>query len=143
MKRFVVDASVAVKWFVPEAHSGDAERLLDPEIQLSAPDLILPEVGNTIWKKVRRQEISAAEATEVLSAFTNMPLDLHSSEGLLAPAFEIAVALDRTVYDSMYLALAVGLDCPFVTADERFQAAVIGTPLASHIVWVGNFVSAR
>lgn len=48
MKKFVVDASVAIKWFVPEIHSDAAARLLDPEIYISAPDLIAPEFGNTI-----------------------------------------------------------------------------------------------
>jgi len=55
MKKFVVDASVAVKWFVPEIQSAAAERLLDPEIVLSAPDLILSELGNTPTLLARAQ----------------------------------------------------------------------------------------
>ena len=58
MKKVVVDASVAAKWFLPEIHSPAAERLLDPSIVLCAPDLIVPELGNIVWKKLRRNEIT-------------------------------------------------------------------------------------
>src|SRR5687767_1778490 len=107
MKKVVVDASVAVKWFVPEIHSEAAARVLGPEIALYAPDLIGPEFGNVLWKKVRRDEIERTEADEILNAFAKLPFEIRSSSLLLSAAFELAVALDRTVYDSLYLALAV------------------------------------
>lgn len=136
MKRVVVDASVAVKWFVPEVHSAAAARLLEPDFILSAPDLIGPEFGNTVWKKVRGQEITREEATEILTAFPAMGVELYPSSVLLISAVELAVALDRTVYDSLYLALAVAQDSALITADQRFHVAVMESPLASHIRWV-------
>jgi len=136
MKKLVVDASVAVKWFVPEIHSAAAARLLDPELIISAPDLIGPEFGNTIWKKVRRQEITSDEATEILAAFTALDVEIYPSSILLNSAFALALALDRTVYDSLYLALAIAQDCALVTADQRFHGSVRESPLASHIRWI-------
>ncbi|MFL6248079.1 MAG: type II toxin-antitoxin system VapC family toxin, partial [Thermoanaerobaculia bacterium] len=68
MIKVVVDASVAIKWFVPEIHSLAAARLLDPAVYVLAPDLIGPEIGNTLWKKMRRAEITQAEASDILSA---------------------------------------------------------------------------
>lgn len=136
MKRVVVDASVAVKWFVPEIHSAAAARLLEPEFIISAPDLIGPELGNTVWKKVRRQEITSAEASEILAAFPNVGVEIYPSSVLLISAFALAVALDRTVYDSLYLALAVAQDGALITADQKFHASVIKSPLASHIRWI-------
>ena len=136
MKRLVVDASVAVKWFVPELHSEAAARLLDPEFIVSAPDLIGAELGNTVWKKVRRQEITREEAAEILTAFPSMGVEIYPSSALLLPAFELAAALDRTVYDSLYLALAVAQNGPLITADRKFHAAVLESPLASHIRWI-------
>ncbi|MEO8383259.1 MAG: type II toxin-antitoxin system VapC family toxin [Acidobacteriota bacterium] len=62
MMKVVVDASVAAKWFLPEIHSDAAARLLDPTIALYAPDLIVPEFGNILWKKIRRAEITPVEA---------------------------------------------------------------------------------
>ena len=58
MNRFVVDASVAIKWWVPEVHSADALRYLDPDIGREAPDLLLAEAGNILWKKVNRGELT-------------------------------------------------------------------------------------
>jgi predicted nucleic acid-binding protein len=136
MKRFVVDASVALKWFVPEVHTAAATRLLDSQIDLLAPDLIGPEVGNALWKKVRRRELTAREAAEVLGVFGAMGLEIYPSAALLPSALELAVVLDRSVYDGLYLALAFGLGCPLVTADQKFHAAVSRSPLAEQIRWV-------
>lgn len=136
MKRLVVDASVTIKWFVPEVHSAAAGRLLDPLFIISAPDLIGPEFGNTVWKKVRRREITAEEAAEILTVFPSVGVEIYPSGALLVSAFHLAVALDRTVYDSLYLALAVAQDCALITADRRFHASVIESPLATHIRWI-------
>ncbi len=48
MNRYVVDASVVVKWLVPEIHTADAERYLDAAYELIAPDLMISEVANTL-----------------------------------------------------------------------------------------------
>src|SRR5215207_5827915 len=119
MRKVVVDTSVVVKWFVPEIHSTAAARLLDPEIYLAAPDLVSSEFGNTVWKKVRRREITRDEASEILTAFESVGVETHASRGLLHVAFQLALTLDRTVYDSVYLALAIALDCPLIAADAR------------------------
>src|SRR5207302_11151721 len=95
--RFVVDASVAIKWFVPEVHAASASRLLDPANALHAPDLIFPEVGNILWKKVRRGELTEDEGREVLQGLAVVPMAVHPSPPLLSAAFEIAVRTGRTV----------------------------------------------
>jgi predicted nucleic acid-binding protein len=136
MKRLVVDASVAIKWFVPEIHSDAAARLLDPGVLLSAPDLIGPEFANTLWKKVRRQELTADDAAEILKACSALGVVIHPSGQFLPAALELAIALDRTVYDSLYLALAVAQDAALVTADAKFHAAVARSALAAHILWI-------
>ena len=136
MKRFIVDASVAIKWYVPEIHSEAAARLLDPEIHLSAPDLIYPEFGNILWKKMRRGQILGEEAVEAVAAFRKVGIDSYPSDVLLPSAFELAAALDRTVYDCMYLAVAIARDCPLVTADQKFHDALLKTSLAGQIHWI-------
>jgi predicted nucleic acid-binding protein len=138
MRKVVVDTSVAVKWFVPEVHSDTAVRLLELEIVLCAPDLIGPELANTLWKKTRRGEISRGEADEILAAFDNLPLEIVPTKLLLPAAFEIAMTLDRTVYDSVYVALAVAQECSLFTADRKFHSAVLTSPLAAHVRWVGD-----
>jgi predicted nucleic acid-binding protein len=138
MKKFVVDASVVVKWFVPEVHSIEAARLLDPEIVILVPDLVAPEFGNTLWKKVRRRELTREEADEIIAAFDMLALEIYPSKPLLSSAFRIAAAVDRTVYDSLYIALAVAQDCVLITDDRKFHGVIAESPLAEHIRWIGQ-----
>ena len=53
-----VDASVVIKWFVAETLFEQARLLLSDSFDLHAPDILLAEFANTIWKKFRRGEIS-------------------------------------------------------------------------------------
>ena len=80
------------------------------------------------------------EAAEILDAFVAVPLEIRPSTVLVAPAFDIAAELGRTVYDSLYLALAVAEDCVLVTADAEFHAAVAASPMAGHVHWVEDVV---
>ena len=132
MTMLVVDASVVAKWFFPEEHSPESRRLLSPRRTLLAPDLIWSEVGNIAWKRVRRGEMKAQEAAQLVADLIQMPLDVAPTQGLLAPAFELAIATDRTVYDCLYLAMAIDRKCRLVTADERFIHALAPTPFAKH-----------
>lgn len=144
MKAVVVDASVAIKWFVPEALSPEAEGFLDGSFDLTAPDLLLAEVGNVLWKKTARGEIRAAEGREILQALDQVPLRLVPSGDLVTAAFDIANAYGRTVYDSMYVALAVACDGVMVTADERLARAMGSGELAGHVRFLGpNETSGR
>lgn len=133
MTMLVVDASVVAKCFFPEEHSAESRRLLSPRRTLLAPDLIWSEAGNIAWKRVRRGEIDADEADQFIADLIRLPLEISPTQGLLAPALALAVATDRTVYDCMYLALAIDRKCRLVTADERFVNALAPTPFAKHI----------
>ena len=137
--KYVVDASVAVKWYVPEVFEQEATRLLKGRHDLHVPELILPEFSNIIWKKVRRGELSTAESSRIINAFTQKRWTTHSHRQTLRSAYTGAEATGQTVYDWTYLALAVSLSCEFVTADERFYKAIEPTPFAANIKWIGNF----
>lgn len=134
MSALVVDASVASKWLLPEEHSAAARRLLAQPDDLHAPDLISSEVGNVLWKRWRRGELAAAEAEALIADWRVAPLTLHDARPLLQGAWRIARAAERTVYDSLYLALAEHLGCPLVTADRRFAEAMAATPWRSIVV---------
>lgn len=136
MTSVVVDASVAVKWFVPEIHSDAAAAWLDRGCELLAPDLIFAELGNIVWKKIGRRELDDEEGRAVLRGVRSVPFTVHPARDLLPLAFEIALGLRRTAYDSMYLALAVTEGSVFVTADRRFYETVAASVLAKQICWV-------
>ncbi len=133
MTRYVVDASVGIKWFVPEVHSELAQQLLSEENLLLVPDLFFPEIGNILWKRVRRGEDSPENARQTLSEFNHVPLEIYDSQPLTPAALEIAMQTDRTVYDSLYLALAVLRQCTMVTADSRLLNALANTSFSDKI----------
>jgi predicted nucleic acid-binding protein len=133
---FVVDASVAIKWFFPEIHTDAALRLLVPQHTLHAPDLIFSEFGNVLWKRFRKNEISKNEANAALEGLLTVNLQMQPSQLLIPLALEIACAENRTVYDSLYLASALALQFPLVTADAKFYRAVSKGPFSAHLLWV-------
>ncbi len=129
MNQIVIDGSVAIKRFVVEPFSEQAHWVLEDyrsgDLTLLAPDLIYAEIGNIMWKKRMMQGLSATDAQAIISAFRTLTLVSTSSADLLDAAYRLAVKCQRTVYDSLYLALCVREGCPFVTADEKLVNAVI------------------
>jgi predicted nucleic acid-binding protein len=137
---FVVDASVVVKWFVPEIHSEKARRLLALPHEYVAPELLFAEAANTIWKKVRRKELSAKEGQPLVADIGRVAVETISCRALAEDAYALAHATGRTVYDAMYVALAVRLNTRLITADDRLEAALRNVPaVADHIQLVQTF----
>jgi predicted nucleic acid-binding protein len=134
--RIVVDASVAVKWFVPEELSADARKLLAPEYELLAPDLLWAELGSALWKKHRRQELDRRTAWRLFRDFAQVPIQLHPTDRWTEAALQVAFDHDITVYDALYLVLAAGNACRFVTADRRLHEACQGSGIAGLVEWV-------
>ena len=73
MSRYVLDANVPIKWFIPEDLTPQAVRLLEGDHQFIVPDLVYLETGNALWKKVRRRQITASEARVVLDGIVTAP----------------------------------------------------------------------
>lgn len=142
MRGAVVDASVALKGFLPEIHSEDAARLLDEGWDLEAPDLIRAELGNILWKKWRRREISEEDGSAILADFAQFPVRIVPAEGLLAAAWEISRTYERSFSDSLYLALAQTSGTLFVTADRKLVRALEATPLQPHLAWIEDLPDA-
>lgn len=141
MTRLVVDASVAVKWYLDETHSADARRLLDGSATLLVPGLFFAEFGNALWKRWRRGELASEIVRETLAALDLVPFEVHATRALLAPALHVAFATGRAVYDSVYLALAVEAGARLVTADRKLHEAIALGDLHDRIVWVEDAVS--
>ena len=133
--RLVVDASVAMKWYIPEAGSIQAAALLEGDRQLLAPELLVAEFGNVLWKKVRRGELAPDQAQAIADALVSAcPLTLYPMSPLLGTALEIATTFQRSVYDAIYLALAVAEEGSLITADAKLFHALRGTELESFVL---------
>jgi predicted nucleic acid-binding protein len=141
LKTFVLDASVALKWATPSAE----EPLTDESVQLLkryrggeigfiVPDVFWAELGNVLWKGVRRGRWNHSDAQNAATDMAARDFATVSSLALLSEALRIAFAYDRAVYDCLYVALAVQAKTELVTADERLANA-----LAAHlpVKWLG------
>ena len=122
----MIDASVALKLFLGEDDSSAAQHLLEQAI-LEAPDLILAEVANGLWKAHRRGTLSAELYARDVAKLVEIFETFHSMATLTARAAEIAQRLDHPVYDCIYLACAERMESPLVTADRRLLQAVSGS----------------
>ena len=120
----VVDASVVVKWFVDEPGADRATAFRSEAMM--APDLILVEVGNALWKHRRRGVMTAVDYADAVVALRGAPVALTPVQELLLPAARLAAELDHPLYDCFYLALAMREGCPLVTDDRRLLA--VGEP---------------
>lgn len=132
-RTFVVDASVAVKWFLPEQDAEFAVEMLRAGHQLIAPDLLWIEVASVLWKVARRGALSPDEAHRMIADITAFPVETFESAGLLPDALRIATVTDRTVYDSLYIALAAREGSAMVTADDRLVNALANTAWAGSV----------
>jgi predicted nucleic acid-binding protein len=139
---FVVDAGVAIKWYVPEIHEANAKRFLNSACNLHVPELFYPEFGNIVWKKARllkTLEITEVEGREILNLVLGVALTVHPMGPLLRTAFELAMSAARpTVHDSCYLVLAKVLNCRLVTADRVFYDSLKSGSFGPHLAWVGD-----
>ena len=139
----VMDASVLIKFYVPEILSDRAERLLakveKQDIDLLVLDLIYLEAGNILWKKQRLKELTRSEVEEITDAVLSLPLKIEASKSLLPLAVNIAIAYGITVYDASYLSLAKVYETTLMTADRRLVDALAKTDLKDSIIWLGSY----
>jgi predicted nucleic acid-binding protein len=123
----VVDASVAIKWVLPETGSERAVAIRAQNDDLIAPSLVYAEIGNAIWRAVLRGDVSAQDAHTDLAIAIAHYRRLVALDELADMALALAVRLRHPVYDCLYLALAQRERCALITADRRLlNAAVAG-----------------
>jgi predicted nucleic acid-binding protein len=133
---YVLDASVVVKWFIPEEHSDSALKLKNVDGRFHAPAFVTLEIGNVLAKKRRRDELTPGEVDGIWRAFRQAPVRRHADETLVLAAFDLSQQTRTTLYDNLYLALAVELDIPLVTADRKFYRALENTPYCRRLLWI-------
>ena len=119
MITLVIDASIAVKWVVDEPGTPEALALRQ-KAKLIAPELLVAECANILWKKVQRDELLKEEALLAARLLQGAEIELLPMRSLLESATQISIEIDHPAYDCLYLALAVEKKCKFVTADKRF-----------------------
>ncbi|MEK7407080.1 MAG: type II toxin-antitoxin system VapC family toxin [Acidobacteriota bacterium] len=143
MTRYVLDASVAVKWYLisssePLLAEADSvlKAYLSGEAELIVPELFFAEFANVFWKAERQGRCDSRTSTRALRSILAHRLESAPIVPLLAEAARIARSYSCSVYDAIYLALAIERNATLITADRRLVAAV-STRLP--VTWLGAF----
>jgi predicted nucleic acid-binding protein len=126
----VIDANVGLKWFIEEPRSTAARKILEKGASFIAPDIVIPEICNVVWKKVKNHEITAEQGQAIV---TNVPMILDHivpSSELAQRAFDLAVQSNHPVYDCLYLALAERESITLITDDAKLVAVAKKAKLA-------------
>lgn len=139
----VVDASVAVKWHLPDEEHTEQARLLLRRFaggltELIAPNYIRYEVPNAIVVATRGRapRISPERARQAIDEFLALRLPVLDDDALITGAYGIVQTRGCALYDAFYVALAERLQVSFVTADRRLYQRLAGSP---YPVWLGDY----
>lgn len=145
MTALVLDASVATKWAIPSAKETLAaeslqllKRYTEGDINFIVPDIFWAEVGNVLWKGVRQRRWPQAVAERATLDMRNRNFFTVPSQELLPEAIKIAFVHDRSVYDCLYVALAIQFKIEMITADERLANALAAR---LPVKWLGAFAT--
>jgi len=121
--KYVLDASVALKWVLAEPDSPKAVSIRDDFRQqlheLLAPDIFPVEVAHALTRAERKSLIKPPQATRLLTDILSTPMPLYPYRPLLPRAVAISSATRSGVYDCLYVALAEREGCEFITADDK------------------------
>ncbi len=138
-RQAVIDSCVCAKWLIKEDHSEKAIGLLSMDLELLAPDIVLIEAANVLWKTVKRGLLTPEQADARL---TNLP----SFFNRLLPAYDLApealalgVAVDVPVYDCLYVVAGRRAGANLVTADDKLIAKLAGTPDRSNVIHIADW----
>jgi predicted nucleic acid-binding protein len=143
LPRYVVDASVAVKWHLrDESDTTHADALLiefrEGRVQLLAPDHIRYEVPSAIRNALRTKRLTPLDGSAAIREFLSWRITAIRSDALIIAAYDRALRFGCSLYDGLYLALAERASCPLVYADSRLRYA-LGHRFP-HSLWLTDYV---
>ncbi len=121
---YVVDASVVFKWVLPgEPYEESAltikKNYLSGIISICAPSLMVHEVGNSLWKAIKRKRMTQDDAYEALKTLDDLKINLHQLNwSEISTVLTIATKIDLTIYDASYLFLSQKMQAEVITADD-------------------------
>lgn len=136
MNTYIIDASIAAKWFFDEDLAEEARRLVHRKNRLSAPDFFLLEMDSIFCKRIRRGDITVTDGDDARGMLRRFPIEYYAFASLQNLAYDIAKQTGQGIYDCLYLALSVQLSSRMVTADRRFYNGLKANPFAKCLTWI-------
>ena len=138
-EQVVVDSCVSVKWVVHEQDTEKAIELLSSDLELVAPDIVLIETANALWKNVRRGLLAPDRAQIRLGDIPRFFNRLLPTPDLVAEAFMLGQAIDVPIYDCAYVVASRRTSARLVTADRKLIAKLAGTPDGSNVLHIADW----
>lgn len=127
MADLVLDSSVTLAWFLPDERRAGADVLLDRVISAGAiaPALWPIEVGNAFLVAQRHGRVSQAERTQAFGLLASLPIDIDPATGVHAWTVTLSLAEQHglTLYDAVYLELALRQNLPLASLDRQLRRA--------------------
>ncbi|WP_322517663.1 type II toxin-antitoxin system VapC family toxin [Rhodopseudomonas palustris] len=139
MTDFIVDASVAVKWFVAEPDAQAADELSLGSDRLFAPQIIFGEIANALCRKTSAGLMSAMEAVSYFRSLRSYFDGIVATDDLLEAALLNGCTFRHPVYDFIYLEAARRMNAVMITADRRFAAKLAGTEHARYVTLLSDW----
>ena len=135
---YVLDASVIIKWFIPEIYWERATLLQNyPDSGLHAPDFTQLECTSILSKKVRLKELQHNEANQIQELLLQIPVQMYPWQDLLLEAGQVAHETYRSIYDCLYLVLAKHLKGKMVTADNKLYLSLKESEdWSDYLLWI-------
>ena len=118
---FVLDASAVVRLILLDPVAADWAQTLETAGMVVAPELMLTEVANTLWKLQRAQQLQGVNPQELLVHAKGLVDHIEPDRQLQVEALALAIHFNHSVYDCVYLALARREAATLVTADRKLQ----------------------
>ena len=129
----VIDACVAIKWFLPENNFIKAGEILNSFNRMIIPDLFLIEFDAIVTKKICQRLIEQDDAIKMVQEIRNIPFEIIPYQLISKMAFDLSSALPITQYDACYLAAAIEYNEVVITADMRFFRGMQTTPFENFV----------
>ena len=138
MTDVVIDATIVLKWFLPELDDAACLRLLNSPIKMHAPTLLAVQVGQALGRRTKTGHVTQEVANRVMATMHRLPIRWTGDAELSAAALRITQLSSRSFPDAVYFALAAKLDAPVVSADRRWCQIVGSGPLCDWVRFVGD-----
>jgi predicted nucleic acid-binding protein len=140
----VIDASVAIKWYLDDEDFVDVARsvLYDAaarRIRLRVPGHFHFEVANALRAAVQSKRIEHEPGYRSINNLLRLPISSASDPNLILNAYQFAQRFDCTLYDAAYVALADATQSPLVYADRKLQVSLAGR--FPHARWIARYPS--
>ena len=130
----IIDACVAIKWFVAEPDSAQAQLLFGATIERAAPDFALLELANALWKNERLGRLETEKVRTAIATLPDFFSQLIPTANLLAEASDLAREIDHPVYDCVYVVASRRLNAQLVTTDVKLIRKLTATKDAKNVV---------